>query len=363
MATKFLQIVHSDDDDVATMLAMHPKTSDFNKEKPLVIDAVRTMLGDGKTVQHLARAYKISHNKQGKNKPYFVKKKLLELKNSVLDAILAKAGAVPAEKCPSLQRSLKRKAGAAPAEKCPSRQRLVKRRTGAPATEEAALTIRESKSEFQDPEWREFEKELQRIPMETRANTTVNVLDYHCTSPECMSEQFYKLVKREQCETPFSKLVDRQPTNGCGFIAASIAAHWLMNMKGKSKNMITHETRRLDYSDDSFIDSGMEMLGKDASNESARITTTVEVNKLFYAHCHNESMSPSPEYGGAVSFDNFLKGFLEVVRDGDRRIWVVNTQNSSQGGSHWFAVGVAPKSDDYRRRNAEFARQSRTRKP
>ena len=47
-------------------------------------------------------------------------------------------------------------------------------------------------------------------------------------------------------------------------------------------------------------------------------------------------------YGGAVALDHFHIGVSDFLMDLDavHRIWVVNTQNSTQAGSHWFTVAL-----------------------
>ena len=79
-----------------------------------------------------------------------------------------------------------------------------------------------------------------------------------------------------------------------------------------------------------------------------------EINRLVchYSNLHQRHQAAEDWWGGAVAIDKFFEGLPECVQEISSstsqqqhrwRAWVVNTQTSTQRGSHWFALAVAAR--------------------
>ena len=104
------------------------------------------------------------------------------------------------------------------------------------------------------------------------------------------------------------------------------------------------------YTSTACVVRGNVVLGE--ASEEARVLGTEEVNQLVrcYAHLAEHIHAQEEWWGGAVALDHFIDGVCQFVRsahDGTVtaehkwRGWVVNTQTSTQPGSHWFTVCLA----------------------
>ena len=109
-----------------------------------------------------------------------------------------------------------------------------------------------------------------------------------------------------------------------------------------------------DYSQAHCICEGNRVLENNSGSE-ARVLDSDDVNTLVRKlSCISAAPNAQEEWwGGPVASDHFVRGLQQFLstpihtREHQFRIWITNTQDSSQSGSHWFTVAVAslPESD------------------
>ena len=105
-----------------------------------------------------------------------------------------------------------------------------------------------------------------------------------------------------------------------------------------------HTSPLPDYSQEHSIHRGNAVLGRE---DEDRTLDTDDVNHLVrhYSGLSQNPQAPEEWWGGPVALDHFLQGLAEAVQAFVEtssthrwRAWAVNTQTSTQRGSHWFTV-------------------------
>ena len=174
----------------------------------------------------------------------------------------------------------------------------------------------------------------------------VRIVDHAVSSSACISVRLANIVKESSINvhTDFS---DGQPVDSCGYIAAEVVARLRDVALSEGDSWLQWPLPR------EFVDcivKGSTILDTVASN-GARVLHEGEVNSLVRAFSNLDTNIGAHEewWGGAVALDCFLQGLHEFLRMRGKqeqhqwRAWVVNTQSSSQQGSHWFTVVVGVK--------------------
>ena len=139
-------------------------------------------------------------------------------------------------------------------------------------------------------------------------------------------------------------LCSDQPLDACGYIAADAVCRLREQALAEADSW--HHLQLPDYSQLHCIEQGNNALHKRSDD---RILEADEVNRLVrhYSHLDQRHHAAEEWWGGAIAFDHFLTGLpnsiqeLSTVASDKRhqwRAWIVNTQTSTQQGSHWFTV-------------------------
>ena len=180
----------------------------------------------------------------------------------------------------------------------------------------------------------------------------VRVIDHACASPNSISKQIVDMFRSEKIHV-VADLSDAQPVDSCGYIAAdaitrlreaalALAAGWM-------------DFRLPDYSSTECVQRGNSILKRRAVVQ-ASVLLADDVNQLVRSYTTLDERPQASEewWAGVVALDNFFGGvsqFLDEIsgeashRQHHWRAWVVNTQRSSQNGSHWFSVVVGRASE------------------
>ena len=178
------------------------------------------------------------------------------------------------------------------------------------------------------------------------ANLSARIVDHACGSTSCVSHRIADICFAMGWRTN-AELCDDQPMDACGYIAADAVVR-LRDAALSQANSWVHSSLP-DYSALQTVVRGEEILHKRGGE---RVLTSDEVNVLVrhYAHLAANPQAHEEWWGGAVALDHFLDGaldhFVRALSGAEQqlqhqwRVWIVNTQTSTQRGSHWFTVAV-----------------------
>ena len=175
----------------------------------------------------------------------------------------------------------------------------------------------------------------------------VRVVDHACSSQECISAKLAETCLASGVRTA-AALSSDQPTDACGYIAADVVV--TLRDYALASGERWFDAPLEPYTTTACVVRGNEVLSE--PSEEAQVLETKEVNQLVrsYAHLAEHVRAHEEWWGGAVALDHFIDGVCQFVRsahDGTVtaehkwRGWVVNTQTSTQPGSHWFTVCLA----------------------
>ena len=173
----------------------------------------------------------------------------------------------------------------------------------------------------------------------------VRVVDHACHSEQCISHRVAAMCREAQWNVS-EELCNDQPLDACGYIAADAVCR--LREAALSEANLWHRMQLPDYARLECIDRGNRVLRNRAHE---RILDSDQVNQLVlhYSHVDQSSQAQQEWWAGAVALDHFLSGLPDMVSELAAttssqqhrwRAWIVNTQSSTQLGSHWFTVVV-----------------------
>jgi len=172
------------------------------------------------------------------------------------------------------------------------------------------------------------------------------VVDHGCLSQTCASHRVVTMCQEANWKTS-ADLDSVQPLDACGYIAADVV--WRLREQALAEADSWHQLRLPDYSQQHCIEQGNNVLHKSGDD---RILEADEVNRLIrhYSHLDQRHQAAEEWWGGAIAIDHFLTGLPNSIQElstiaSDKRhqwrAWIVNTQTSTQQGSHWFTVIIS----------------------
>jgi len=172
------------------------------------------------------------------------------------------------------------------------------------------------------------------------------VVDHGCLSQTCASHRVVTMCQEANWKTS-ADLDSDQPLDACGYIAADVV--WRLREQALAEADSWHQLWLPDYSQQHCIEQGNNVLHKSGDD---RILEADEVNRLIrhYSHLDQRHQAAEEWWGGAIAIDHFLTGLPNSIQElstiaSDKRhqwrAWIVNTQTSTQQGSHWFTVIIS----------------------
>ena len=192
-------------------------------------------------------------------------------------------------------------------------------------------------------------RRIKAIPGESEI--LVRVIDHACSSEQCVSHRVVAMCREAKWKM-FKDLRNDQAVDACGYIAADAVCR--LREAALAEANAWHRTKLPDYARLECIDRGNQVLHK---SDPDRILDSDQVNRLVrhYSNVDQRSQAAEEWWAGAVAIDHFLRGLPNTVSELAAntsveqhrwRAWIVNTQSSTQRGSHWFTVVVAAVVED-----------------
>ena len=172
----------------------------------------------------------------------------------------------------------------------------------------------------------------------------VRVIDHACSSPLCVSHRIVNVMKSLFSDDVSADLSDDQPFDACGYIAAD--ATCALRDAALSKSNSWFDVQLKNYSLLDCVNRGNRALGK---HDGERILSSDDVNRLVrhYAGIDQRHQAAEEWFAGAVALDYFLRGLPAAIKELHNtrsfhqwRVWIINTQTSTQRGSHWFTLAI-----------------------
>ena len=191
---------------------------------------------------------------------------------------------------------------------------------------------------------------LQALLQQHAEAIVVRVVDHACSSSACISSRLKAVCQAAglpSCNLSCTLLAD-QALDACGYIGADAAVTLRDAALGLGDRWLQAPLRP--YHSNACVKRGNNLLGR-PGDVNASMLATEDVNTLVHAYANLKQHLQAQEdwWGGAVALDHFATGvgdFLCSAHGSDDarmhqwRTWVVNTQTSTQDGSHWFTVAI-----------------------
>ena len=191
---------------------------------------------------------------------------------------------------------------------------------------------------------------LQALLQQHAEAIVVRVVDHACSSSACISSRLKAVCQAAglpSCNLSCTLLAD-QALDACGYIGADAAVTLRDAALGLGDRWLQAPLRP--YHSNAGVKRGNNLLGR-PGDVNASMLATEDVNTLVHAYANLKQHLQAQEdwWGGAVALDRFATGvgdFLCSAQGNDDarmhqwRTWVVNTQTSTQDGSHWFTVAI-----------------------
>ena len=167
-------------------------------------------------------------------------------------------------------------------------------------------------------------------------------------SENCISHRVAAMCREANWQT-CAELCNDQPLDACGYIAADAVCR--LRSAALAELNGWHGIGLPDYSHLECIHRGNQILNMRSDD---RILNSDQVNRLVrhYSQLDQSQRAAEEWWGGAIAIDHFLTGLPDSIQEistsmSDKqhrwRAWVVNTQSSTQHGSHWFTVVMGAK--------------------
>ena len=174
------------------------------------------------------------------------------------------------------------------------------------------------------------------------------IVDHACHSENCISHRVAAMCREANWQT-CAELYNNQPLDACGYIAADAVCR--LRSAALAELNGWHGIGLPDYSHLECIHRGNQILNMRSDD---RILNSDQVNRLVrhYSQLDQSQRAAEEWWGGAIAIDHFLTGLPDSIQEistsmSDKqhrwRAWVVNTQSSTQPGSHWFTVVMGAK--------------------
>ena len=174
------------------------------------------------------------------------------------------------------------------------------------------------------------------------------IVDHACHSENCISHRVAAMCREANWQT-CAELYNDQPLDACGYIAADAVCR--LRSAALAELNGWHGIGLPDYSHLECIHRGNQILNMRSDD---RILNSDQVNRLVrhYSQLDQSQRAAEEWWGGAIAIDHFLTGLPDSIQEistsmSDKqhrwRAWVVNTQSSTQHGSHWFTVVMGAK--------------------
>ena len=191
---------------------------------------------------------------------------------------------------------------------------------------------------------------LQALLQQHAEAIVVRVVDHACSSSACISSRLEAVCQAAglpSCNLSCTLLAD-QALDACGYIGADAAVTLRDAALGLGDRWL--QAPLPPYHSNACVKRGNNLLGR-PGDVNASMLATEDVNTLVHAYANLKQHLQAQEdwWGGAVALDHFATGvgdFLCSAHGSDDarmhqwRTWVVNTQTSTQDGSHWFTVAI-----------------------